>query len=545
MRSYHGGSLKAGQNTKKDMRFAALGRIAMFMTQPIHKAVRQKPDATAVIFQDTKYSYRQVAEDVSKFAGVLIDLGVKPGDRVGILSLNSYQYVVTVYGTFWAGGVINPVNIRWSPKEIAYSLDDCDTQVLFVDDAFAPVALQLSALSNSLKTLVFIGEGERPAGMLDLRDLKAGAASQQDAVRRGDDFAAVMYTGGTTGKPKGVTLTHNNLAIDALSATQATPRSANPTNIIAAPMFHIGGLGLTFQQIMLLGTQVILPIFNEVAILDVLQRYKCTEIFLVPTMMKMVIETETFDTYDVSSMKTIFYGASPIDEALLEKSMKAFPQAEFTQVYGMTELSPVVTALKPAEHHIEPGKPNRLRSAGEPISIAEIRIVDEDGNDVPSGQVGEITARGPMVMAGYWNNPEQTAEALRDGWMHTGDGGYLDDDGFLYVVDRIKDMVISGGENIFSSEVESAISLLPGVFMNAVVGLPDPKWGENVHAVVVLRDGISLTAEDVIAHCRNQIAHYKCPKTIEFRDSLPMSAAGKMLKYQLKAEATKSANDKV
>lgn len=517
----------------------------MFMTQPIHKALRQKPEATAVIFQDTVHSYSQLASDVAKFAGVLVGLGVKPGDRVGILSMNSYQYVETVYGTFWAGGVINPVNVRWSPKEIAFSLDDCDTQILFVDDVFAPVALQISELSKSLKTLVFIGQGELPTGMLDLRELKANAASPEDAVRRGDDFAAVMYTGGTTGRPKGVTLTHNNLAIDALSATQATPRAANPINIIAAPMFHIGGLGLTFQQMMLLGTQVILPMFNEVAILDALQRYKCSEIFLVPTMMKMVIETETFDQYDVSSMKTIFYGASPIDEALLKKSMKAFPQAEFTQVYGMTELSPVVTALKPAEHVIEPGQPNRLRSAGEPISIAEIRIVDEDGNDVPNGQVGEITARGPMVMAGYWNNPEQTAEALRDGWMHTGDGGYLDDDGFLYVVDRIKDMIISGGENIFSSEVESAISVLPGVFMSAVVGVPDSKWGENVHAVVVLREGATVTSQDVIAHCRDQIAHYKCPKTVEFRDSLPMSAAGKMLKYQLKAEAAQSASVRV
>lgn len=512
----------------------------MFMTQPIHKALRQKPEATAVIFQEKVVSYRQLAADVSTFAGVLNGLGVVAGDRVGILSMNSYQYVETVYGTFWAGGVINPVNVRWSPKEIAYSLDDCDTQVLFVDDVFAPVALQLSQLSKSLKTIVYIGPGDLPAGMLSLRDLKAKAASPQDVVRRGDDFAAVMYTGGTTGRPKGVTLTHTNLSINALSAIQAAPRAPDPINIIAAPMFHIGGLGLTFQQMMLLGTQVILPMFNEVAILDVLQRYKCTEIFLVPTMMKMVIETETFDQYDVSSMRSIWYGASPIDEALLKKAMKAFPQAEFTQVYGMTELSPVITALKPAEHVIEPGQPNRLRSAGEPISIAEIRIVDEAGNDLPNGQVGEITARGPMVMAGYWNNPEQTALALRDGWMHTGDGGYLDDDGFLYVVDRIKDMIISGGENVFSSEVENAISLLPGVFMSAVIGVPDPKWGENVHAIVVLREGASLTSEDVIAHCRDQIAHYKCPKTVEFRKALPVSAAGKMLKYQLKAEIAHS-----
>lgn len=507
----------------------------MFLTQPIHRAMLQKPDATVIIYRDKAHSFRHLKEGVSNFAGVLTDLGLTRGDRVGIFGINSYQYLEMIYGTWWGGGVINAVNTRWSPQEIAYSLDDCDTKILFVDDTYAPVAAHLLSLSKSLELVVYYGDGETPDGMLDLRKLKVAASNPDDAMRRGDDTAAVMYTGGTTGKPKGVALSHNNISFGLLATLQASPREAGAISIHAAPLFHVGGLGLIFQQFGLLNTQVILSGFDEVAILDAIQRYKCSLTFLVPTMMKMVIEHPDFPKYDVSSMQTIQYGASPIDEALLSQAMTAFPNAEFTQLYGMTELSPVITVLRPADHITKPGKPNKLRSAGQAISIAEIRIVDDEGNTLEAGEVGEITARGPMVMAGgYWNKPDQTADAVRDGWMHTGDGGYLDEDGYLFVVDRIKDMIISGGENIFSSEVENAISLLPGVSMSAVIGVPDEKWGESVHAVVVLRDGSPLTGADIIAHCRDQIAHYKCPRTVEFRETLPMSAAGKLLKYQLK-----------
>lgn len=507
----------------------------MFLTQPLHRAMLLKPDAAVVIYHDTAHSFRQLKEGAANFAGVLADLGLGRGDRVGIFGMNSYQFVEMIYGTWWGGGVINAVNTRWSPQEIAYSLDDCDTKILFVDDTFAPIAVELLKLSNSLEKLVFYGEGVAPAGMLDLRDLRASAGSPDDAMRRADDIAAVMYTGGTTGKPKGVALSHNNIGYGSLATLLASPREEGAISIHAAPMFHIGGLGLIFQQFALLNTQVILPAFDEVAILEAIQQHKCSLTFFVPTMMKMIIDHKDFSKYDVGSMRTIQYGASPIDEPLLKQAMTAFPNAEFTQLYGMTELSPVITVLKPDDHITKAGVPNKLRSAGRPISIAEIRIVDEAGDPLSAGQVGEITARGPMVMAGgYWNNPEQTAEAIHDGWMHTGDSGYFDADGYLFVVDRIKDMIISGGENVFSTEVENVISQVTGVSMCAVIGLPDEKWGEAVHAVVVLREGAEATGTEIIAFCREKIAHYKCPRTVEFRDELPMSAAGKLLKYKLK-----------
>jgi len=227
------------------------------------------------------------------------------------------------------------------------------------------------------------------------------------------------------------------------------------------------------------------------------------------------------------------YGAAPIDDALLLQALQALPGVRFCQVYGMTELSPVITAL-PASCHAAEAPPHLRRSAGRPVPIAEVRIVDNLGRPVPTGTVGEIAARGPMVMAGYWNKPEQTAEVLRDGWMHTGDGGYMDEQGYVYVVDRLKDMIVTGGENVYSAEVENAITQLPQVSMCAVIGVPDDQWGERVHAVVVLRAGQALTAEELIAHCKSEIAGYKCPRSLEFRTEIPLSPAGKMLKYQLR-----------
>ena len=506
----------------------------MYMTQPLHKARQEKPNSIAIIYNEREHTFLQLADGVARFAGMLKELGLEAGDRVGLMSLNSYQFIEYIYGVWWAGGVLNPVNIRWNPKEVAYSLDDCDTHILFVDDNFKEIGQQLMELSNSLQQLVYIGDGETPEGMLDYKTLIDNAQPVEDVRRSFDDLAAVMYTGGTTGMPKGVMLTHTNLSINALATVAAIPRAENSVSIQAAPLFHIGGMGLALQQMFLMQTQVILPAFNEVAVLDAIQTYLGTEMFLVPTMLKLLVEHDAFPNYDVSTLVNVLYGASPIDESLLNKAMEAFPTAEFSQLYGMTELSPVVTALTPIWHTKEKMHFNKLRSAGKPILIAEVRIVDPQGNQVPNGTVGEITARGPMVMAGYWNKPELTKAALKGGWMHTGDGGYMDDDGFLFVVDRIKDMIISGGENIYSSEVENAISLLPEVSMCAVIGLPDPKWGETVHAAIVLREGMQLSKQEIIEHCRKEISTYKCPRSIEFRDELPLSAAGKLLKYKLR-----------
>jgi len=297
-------------------------------------------------------------------------------------------------------------------------------------------------------------------------------------------------------------------------------------------------MALALQLIQRLCRQVILPGFDELPVLQAIADERGSEIFLVPTMLKRLVEHPQFGSFDTSCMQLVLYGASPIDETLLARARQVLPAAGFCQLYGMTELSPVVTAL-PAWCHA-PGQPadlqrQRLRSVGRAVPIAEMRIVDADDQPVPPGTVGEIVVRGPLVMQGYWGQPEQTAQALRGGWMHTGDGGRMDADGFFYVVDRLKDMIVSGGENVYSAEVENAITQLPQVGMAAVIGVPDDRWGERVHAVVVLRPGAVLTTAELQAHCRTLIAGYKCPRSVEFREALPLSAAGKVLKVDLRA----------
>jgi acyl-CoA synthetase (AMP-forming)/AMP-acid ligase II len=504
----------------------------MHLTQPLHKGLRERPRATVLVCGIRRLSFERFVDRVARLAGALLQLGLQPGDRVGMLALNSDRYVEYLYATWWAGGVVNPVNVRWNPKEVAYSLDDCDTRILIVDDHFKAMAGDLKTLSHSLQTLLHAGDGDAP-GMLDYETLLAKAHPVHDAMRSGTDLAAVMYTGGTTGLPKGVMLTHANLCINALSAIAAATRPPEAIGINTAPMFHVGGTTLAIQLMMRLCKQIVLPAFDEVAVLEAIQNEGGNETFLVPTMIKRLIEHPRFAEYDVSRLAMVLYGAAPIDASLLARAMKALPGADFCQVYGMTELAPVVTAL-PAWHHRQPELADKLRSAGRPVHVAEVRIVDNEGQQLPNGTPGEITVRGPIVMAGYWGKPQQTADAVRDGWMHTGDGGYIDDDGYVHVVDRIKDMIVTGGENVYSAEVENVIAQLPQVSMCAVIGIPDDEWGERVHAMIVLRPGQDLAADEVIAFCRERIAVYKCPRSVEFRREMPLSPAGKLLKYALR-----------
>jgi len=504
------------------------------LTSPLHEALHACPHARAVSFGARRFTYAEFAERVARAGWAFQSLGMAEGDRIGMLSLNSHRYLEYFFGVWWGGGVINPVNIRWNPLEVAYSLDDCDTRVLVVDDTFAPMIPALRERSKSLEAVVYAGDGAAPEGTIDYETLLAHASVGKDARRRGDDLAAVMYTGGTTGMPKGVMLSHCNLASSVANSNTVVARGAGSIAVVAAPVVHIGGCALVLQSIHGLRELVVLPLFEEVAVLGAIANERATEMFLVPTMIKRLIDHPRFAEFDVSSLRNMIYGAAPIDSALLARAMAAFPNATFYQAYGMTECSPTISVLS-GEAHIEAARnPRRLRSAGTAMPGVEVRIVDPEDRDLPPGTVGEIVARGATVMQGYWNKPQETADALRGGWMHTGDGGYLDEDGYLYVVDRVKDMIVSGAENVYSAEVENAIAQLPEVAMTAVIGIPDDELGERVHAVVVLQPGATLTEDDVTRHCRSLIAGYKCPRSVEFRDQLPLSAAGKLLKFQIR-----------
>lgn len=506
----------------------------MYLTQGLHRALRAHPERLATVSGERRRTFREFGERIARLAGALRALGLAPGDRVGMLALNSDRYVEFLYGTWWAGGAVNPVNIRWSAAEIAYSLDDCDTGILLVDEQFKALAGELRARSSALRILVYAGEGDAPEGMLSYEQLLADARPAPDAYRAGAMLAAVMYTGGTTGFPKGVMLSHDNLATNALAAIAQGLTEAEGRALIIAPMFHIAVGALLHAQLMAGGTCIIAPMFTPLAALEAIQRHRVTHVLLVPTMVQLLIDHPRAGDYDLGSLRALAYGGSVISEAVLERAMRRLPQADFHQAYGMTELSPCATYLGPREHRGEGGGRGLLRSAGRASLATEVRVVDAEGIEVPRGTVGEVAVRGPTVMLGYWNQPELTAAVLRAGWMHTGDGGYMDEDGYLFIVDRMKDMIVSGGENVYSAEVENAIAQHPAVASSAVIGIPSEQWGEAVHAVVVLKSGARLTVEELLAHCRGLIAGYKCPRSVEFRDALPTTGAGKIQKTELR-----------
>jgi len=507
----------------------------MYLTQALHRAVQQHPDRIAVRFGNRQRSFRELADRVARLAGALQKLGMQAGDRVAMLSLNSDRYLEYQMAVPWGGGVLNPCNIRWSAAEILYSLEDSGSRILLVDETFRPLVEQFRRDSNTLREVVYCGDGAAPAGMHGYEALLAEAGPVPDALRRGEDLAGIFYTGGTTGFPKGVMLSHTNLCSSGLALRAEGLATPGGTYLHAAPMFHLADMGCAAPHWIEGNTHAIVPAFNPELVLDTLERDRVTHLLLVPTMIQMLVDHPAMKKpRDLSALQTIAYGASPISEAVLERAMAALPGVGFVQAYGMTELSPVATINPAWSHTAEGRKLGKLRAAGRASFITEVRIVDAQGSEAPRGTVGEVVVRGPNVMQGYWNKPELTAQAVRDGWMHTGDGAWMDEDGFIFIADRLKDMIISGGENIYSAETENAVAQHPAVAACAVIGIPSDEWGEMVHAVVVCKPGETVGADALIAHCKALIAGYKCPRSVDFVDALPLSGAGKILKTKLR-----------
>ncbi|SAL84161.1 long-chain fatty acid--CoA ligase [Caballeronia choica] len=507
----------------------------MYLTQGLHRSLQQTPERIATIFRGRRRTFRELGDRVARLAAALCAAGMARGDRVGILALNSDRYLEYAMGVWWGGGVLNPVNTRWSVPEIAYSLDDCDNRILIVDDHFLDVVSGICSAVRIPPVLIHAGDGDAPEGMLSFEMLIADTAPMQDAGRGGSDLACIMYTGGTTGFPKGVMQTHMNIWSSSIMRMAESAPLANSAVLHAAPFFHVAGLGRAIIQFLAGETHVILPAFDAGDLLKAISEEKVGETLLVPTMIQAVLDHPDFAATDLTSLKRLVYGASPMPERLLGRVVESLPGVELAHSYGMTEACPSISA-NPGANHGEAGRKSGLyRSVGRGLPGLMVKVVDGDGQEVPRGTVGEIVVRGPNVMAGYWNKPEETAQALRGGWLHTGDGAYMDENGYLYIVDRLKDMIISGGENVYSAEVEGVIARHPSVAACAVIGVPHATWGEAVHAVVVRQPDAVLAEEDVKAHCRLFIAGYKCPKTVEFRPHLPLSSAGKVLKRELRA----------
>jgi long-chain acyl-CoA synthetase len=507
------------------------------LSQTLERAVRHRGAETATVFRGRRRGWAEFGERVARAAGALRAAGVAEGDRVAVLALNSDDYAELLYAVAWAGAVSVPLNTRWSPAELAAALADCRPVLLAVDGEFAGLTAELLDRSGRRPALLLLGDdaGAQPEAARYER-WATGGEPVPAADRSGDDLALICYTGGTTSRAKGVMLSHANL-VSCSIIWVATLEFAEDTRYLhSAGFFHMAGAAPLFALTLAGGTHVILPRFEPADVLRTIGAERVDYCLFVPTMITMLLNHPEFARHDLSSVRRVEYGASPMPEALLRRAIRELPTWTFVQGYGCTEATALVTFLPASYHRLDdPAAAAKLTSAGRAALGVEVRIQDADGVEVPRGTVGEIAVRGPVVMLGYWERPEETAAVLRDGWLRTGDGARMDTEGFVTIVDRIKDMIVSGGENVYSGEVEQAIYQDPRVAECAVIGIPDERWGEAVHAVVVPRTGERITAAEVIAHCHTLIAGYKCPRSVTVRDEpLPVSGAGKLLKHRLR-----------
>jgi acyl-CoA synthetase (AMP-forming)/AMP-acid ligase II len=477
-----------------------------------------------LIVEDQRICYQELEAFSNRAANALIGAGIVAGDRIAMLARDSVASVATLFGVAKAKAVLVNINWRLAADEIAYTLHDAAPRLLFVDEEFASLIPQIAARMASppqVASLVRWGE--------DASDSVPGL--KYDA----EDVVVQIYTSGTTGHPKGVRLRNRSFfAIAQEMEAVGDPWigwSNTTVSLLFVPTFHIGGLWWLVRGLALGGVNIVLRSFEPRAILRVIPQYRVTKTCMVPSMIQVLLAEPGCNTTDFSSLETVVYGGSPISAALLERAMKVFP-CDFCQIYGMTETGNMAVCLRPEDHEI--AYPRRLRAAGRPLPGVKVRILDSTRNVLGPGAVGEIALQSPAHMAGYWNWPEATQSALVDGWVMTGDAGYQDEDGFVFVCDRIKDMIISAGENIYPAEIENVIRAHPGVADAAVIGVPDDFWGEAVKAVIVPEKEHTIAAAEIILHARAHLAEFKIPKSVDFVQQLPRNVAGKVLKSRMR-----------
>jgi len=499
------------------------------------RAAKWYPEKEAVVFEGTRLTYRQLNDRVNALAHALLDMGVGKGDRVALICHNSHYYAEVVFALAKIGAVSTNLNWRLSPREMAFLVDDSDAQVVIFSQRFAYLYEPMRALLK--RKFRFIGvEGALGEDRVDYDALIARYPNHEpEAEVDEDDVFLQLYTSGTTGRPKGVMLTHANMIANARSTILEMEMQRDWNILGLLPIFHIA-IFILIDLVMVGAKVTFVHTFDPAVLLATIEKEKVNTLGFTPVIFSFLLAHPDLDRYDLSCVKNIIYATAPMPVDLLVRSIEKF-QCRFIQFFGMTEMSPTLTMLIPEDHVVE-GPEHKVRwlgSAGRPVMNVDVKIVDEQGRDCPPGVTGEIIARGANMMKGYHKLPDETAAAIRDGWYHTGDMGFFDEYGYLFIADRKTDMIISGGENIYPREVEEAILKLDGVQEVAVIGIPDDAWGEAVRAFVVKRPGAELTEAQVIEHCRQHIASYKKPKGVDFVDGLPRSAVGKVLKHELRA----------
>ena len=498
----------------------------------VAKAARLWPDRPAVtVMGGASFTWAQMDARIRAFASALWHRGVRPGDRVAWLGFNDHPAMECYYAPALIGAIAVPLNFRLSAPEMAQIADDCAPVVVIADATHRDAALALQAGCGAIREVLITGHGgSYEAALADPGGPAPDFATHASAD---GDTLILFYTSGTTGQPKGVMTSHANLFANAMGTGYHLGLPGQGTHMVTGPLFHTAAGARIFAAPLFGNHLILMPQFDIATLLAAVETHRITLVQFVPTMMAMILDHPDLGRRDLSSLRDLTYGAAPMPMPLLERTLAAFPGVRVSQAFGMTEAAPIVTVLT-ADDHLAGGA--RLASIGRAVAYCDLRILRPDGRDADPLEAGEIVVRGPNITRGYWNKPAETAAVLRDGWYHTGDGAYFDDDGFIVLAGRIKDMIITGGENVYPIEVENVLCAHADVASAAVIGLPDPVWGERVHAVICPVTGATPDAAALIGWARDRLAHYKCPRTVSFLpEGLPLTSVGKIDKRALRA----------
>ncbi|WP_249593897.1 long-chain-fatty-acid--CoA ligase [Peribacillus frigoritolerans] len=497
----------------------------MNLGSSLGRNARQTPEKIAVICEDRQYTYDQLNRIVNRFAHGLQVLGIEKGDKVAFMLKNSEYFPISYFAVAKLGGVIVPINCRLTKSEAAYIVEHSDAKLIIFDEEFGELIEQ--AVSTKVEHVIAVHQA-KIEGHLSFNDVLSENESDPDVVVNRNDDIEILYTSGTTGKSKGVLFDHNCVLSAIINSIPAFGQYNNDRPLHIAPFFHAAQLRYMTRGIFLSSTNVILRSFDPIETLEAISNHKITLFFGVPTMYNLLLQVPNKEQYDLSSIKICGYGAAPMAPEIVKQSMEMFGTDRFFNQCGLTEGGPGGIFLTPEEHK------SKLGASGKPRFLMEARVVDQEGELVAPGIVGELVLRGESVMKGYYKNPEATSETIRDGWLFTGDLCTIDEDGYITLVDRGKDMIISGGSNVYSVEVEQVLYSFPAVLEAAVIGIPDEKWGETVAAIIVPKPGHKIDIGELEAFCRENLAGYKIPRIVRFMDTLPRNASGKILKYELR-----------
>ena len=497
------------------------------------------PDRLAMVFEDQRITYEQLSHRVDRLANALADLGVHSGDRIAMLQVNCNQHVEAYFATAKLDAVYVPLHFRSRADELAYMINDSAPTVLLVGRRYAELVHSLEGDLDSVRHYVAL---EEPVDGWHYYEglVASGAGEERFPEAADDDLTMILFTAGTTGNPKGVMLSHQSFSSYILNNVTPADPEAEERNILSVPLYHIAGVQAVMSAIYGGRTLVIQRQFEAEQWMELVERERVDRAMMVPTMLKMLMDHPEFHKHDLSSLAVITYGAAPMPLEVIKRAISEFPGTHFINAFGQTETAATITMLPPEDHILEGSeaeiekKLRRLSSIGRPLEDVEVRVVDEDGNPVATGEVGEIAARGSRIMKGYWHMEEATAETVRAGWLYTGDLGYLDDDGYIFLAGRAKDFIKRGGEMISPEEVEQVLHSHPSIDEAAIIGVPDVDWGERVRAIVVLKDGHSTSEEEIVEHCRDRLASFKKPESVVFIGELPRNPLGKVVKRVLR-----------